>query len=364
MRNPKIGFIGWNPFQLLHVRKIIDQIPGALFILEQRQKNRKAFDGNPLWLDCPKMSCPQGKLDKLDGEFDVLVCQTTFEGIQNIEKSKIAMIQYGYAKEAHNYGVWRSFADLNLVYGDYAARKIAHFSPVCVSGNPRYDCWTDSLFHASAKSKYQNILDSSKETILYAPTWGDLCTIDFFLEAILNLKEKYNVIVKPHHNTILLEKDRMRRLGKARFVLGTDHDILELMAVADYVISDYSGAIFDAVFCRKPIVLLELPLVHQLGKKLDQYSLEYNRRAELGIKVDSPGDLVHALELSQDLLILNARELLHAELFSKTCSATQNAAVALLRLAQSTEQLEQSHFYVRQAVKELYRLKRKFKLFL
>jgi len=36
-------------------------------------------------------------------------------------------------------------------------------------------------------------------------------------------------------------------------------DILPLLASADVVVSDYSGAIFDAILAEKPLVLADIP---------------------------------------------------------------------------------------------------------
>ena len=40
---PTVGFVGWNPFQFLHVKELAKAIPGAVFIIEKRKNYIKDF---------------------------------------------------------------------------------------------------------------------------------------------------------------------------------------------------------------------------------------------------------------------------------------------------------------------------------
>ena len=361
LTTPKIGFVGWNPFQLLHVRKLIKALPGACFVLEKRKDFINEFSDDLLNdPSVPVIVWKHNTLIALDGVFDVLVCQTEFKGIESFVETQIAMIQYGYAKEAHNYGTWRSLANLNLAFGPYAARKIGYFSPTVASGNPRYDDWFDSDFHSNSIAKHMAGLDPNKRTVLYAPTWGDLSSIDVFLGAVYDLADQFNVLLKMHHNTHLLEPGRKQAM-KHQTVrhLGANEDLLELMTVSDIVISDYSGAIFDAVFCKKPLILLNVDIDQTMGKKLDEHSLEYMRRDEIGLQVDRPHSLRDAvLQAAQasDIMISKSASL-RAELFTDQPGATERAASALLTLAEGNYVPDQMHSYVRKQVIELAKVK-------
>lgn len=350
--------MGWNPFQLLHVRSLIEALPGACFILEKRKDYASQFDADLLAdPDVPVLIWPQSKMRQLDGMFDIIVCQTPFTGIQHFQNTKIAMIQYGYAKEPHNYGAWRSLADLNLVYGRFAADKIKHFSPVEVIGNPRYDSWQDDGFQAAARKKFERIIDNNRRTVLYAPTWGYLSSVDEYLHVVYELSKKYNVLVKMHHNTELLEPSRRDRMDLARVShFGANDSLLELLAVSDLLISDYSGAIFDSIFCRKPVVLLDIDIQQKVGNKIDEYSLEYARRSELGCLVSKPSELFSAVSktLNDSAIALTKVEELRAELFNDSPDATKRASDALTALASGAYIPNQIHSYIRNAMLELY----------
>ncbi|UVL68189.1 CDP-glycerol glycerophosphotransferase family protein [Pseudomonas sp. B21-031] len=360
---PRVGFVGWNPFQFLHIQKLASTFPGACFVIEKRKDFIDEFSEevlkNP---STPIMVWDRAKMPTLDGVFDIIVCQTPFSRIETFEKSKIAMIQYGYAKEPHNYGPWRAFADLCLTYGPYASKRIDYFSPTAAVGNPRYDDWHFEDFHNNAKRKHVDKLNPAKQTVLYLPTWGDLSSVDKYLDAIYSLSENFNVLTKMHHNTQLLESDRKGKIASGSIChFGANDDLLELLSIADIVISDYSGAIFDAMFCRKPIALLEADLDGQMGgKKIDDYSLEYSRRDELGLRIKSPEHLKMGIyELAKNpQKYIDGYESLRSDLFTPTNDSLSLAHDALVQLWKGKYTPSQPQIYVRKELKEFYTTKR------
>ncbi|HEN8707034.1 TPA: CDP-glycerol glycerophosphotransferase family protein [Pseudomonas putida] len=360
---PRVGFVGWNPFQFLHIQKLASTFPGACFVIEKRKDFIEEFSEevlkNP---STPIMVWDRAKMPALDGVFDIIVCQTPFSRIETFEKSKIAMIQYGYAKEPHNYGPWRAFADVCLTYGPYAADRIDYFSPTAAVGNPRYDDWHKDEFHERARIKHGDKLNAKKKTVLYLPTWGDLSSVDQYIEAIYNLSENFNVLTKMHHNTQLLEAGRKEKISTGSIChFGANDDLLELLSISDIVISDYSGAIFDAIYCKKPIALLEADLEDQIGgKKIDDYSLEYSRRDELGLRIHSPEQLgTGIIELARNpSKYIAGYEQLWSELFTPTQDSLSLAHNALVKLWKGEFVPSQPQTYVRKELKEFYSTKR------
>ena len=357
--NPKIAFVGWNPFQFLHFGPLAAKFPDATSIIETRNGIDQIFDfkfledglANVIHLD-------KNAMRELDGQFDVLLCQTPFEGIEEIRKSKIAMLQYGYAKQAHNFGTWRSFADLTLTFGDYASHRITPFCPCVATGNPRYDAWHDPSFKQNALKKYANHLDPAKPTILYAPTWGDLSSYIHYSEAIRNLAQDHNVILKIHHNSQLAGKEFMDSIHeKFTSVCDTKHDIVELLAVSDLMISDYSGAIFDAIHCRIPVVLLNHsgPELHATSTS-DKHSLEQTGRTRLGTIVESPAELAAAVASAHAgaEASIDSMEDLRNELFTTTDASTR-AQDAILDLVRGRYPCTQAQQYIRHDQQRHYR---------
>ncbi len=303
LENPaRIAFTGWNPFQFRHVKNIAKYLPGAFFLVEDRKNgNLEAFpDGFFYDADHPVIVVKKGRIARLEDHFDAFVTQVVFPSIQQITRSRIVMLQYGYAKEPHNYGIWRSLADVNITYGPYASEKISRFTPVAGCGNPEADDWEDPLFHRACREKLSGMLDPSKQTVLYAPTWGNLSSVDMYLESVLALRDRYNVLIKMHHNTDLLE-DRGARLRDLEnvHVFGANENIFSLLAVSDLMLSDYSGAIFDGFYCRRPIILLDIPSALE-SVKIDESSLELTQRERLGCVVSRPEDLDRLDELADE----------------------------------------------------------------
>jgi UDP-N-acetylglucosamine:LPS N-acetylglucosamine transferase len=291
--HPKIAFIGWNPFQFAHVKNLAENLNWSCFIIEKRKNNLKKFDrkfftGSAI----PIIIWRRDKIKALDGIFDIIVCQTPFSQIEEIKKSKIVMIQYGYAKEVHNYGKWRAFAHLCLVYGNYAAKKISPLCPVKITGNPALEKWHDENYIKKCKQRLEPLLDPQKKTVLYAPTWGTLSTYNEYIDTILKLENRYNILLKIHHNTDFLEKKKRRKARRSNAIIfGASDSFIDLMSVSDLIISDYSGAIFDALYCKKPIILLHGDIEQKSGNKINKESIEYAKRDKIGPVVTSPEKL-------------------------------------------------------------------------
>lgn len=361
-----IGFIGWNPFQFLHVRDLASAIPGSVFVIEKRKENIKEFSDDFLNDESiPVMVWEQRNMPSLDGVFDIIVCQTPFFRMETFEKTKIVMIQYGYAKEPHNYGAWRSLADLCLTYGDYANDKIKHFCPSVSCGNPRYDKWTKHETFVKCREKLSHRLFPNLKTILYVPTWGELSSIDEFLKEVMNLSSKYNVILKLHHNTDILEHKRREKIDGGINFFGANDDLLELISISDVVISDYSGAIFDAIYFNKPIILLSKGYdADDMGKKMDGFSLEFAQRKNIGYEVFSPIDLQSAVEhvLNNISDFSTMHSVLNQTLFTDTENAIPNAIDAMKDLLSGNYSLTQSQTYIRQVSRELLSTKRRLQI--
>jgi hypothetical protein len=367
MNKYKIAFIGWNPFQFIHIKLLASKIPGSVFILEKRRDHLNDFTKEILTnQEVPVVVWETGKIKELDGVFDVIVCQTMFLHLPLFEKTKIVMLQYGYAKEPHNYGTWRALADLCLVYGSYPEKKLSTYAPSEAVGNPRLQLWYDEDFHLIAKNKYIHSIDDGLLTVLYMPTWGELSSIDEYIGAVLGLSERYNVLVKLHHNTDLLEDGRLEKIETDRIhFFGANDDALELLSISDIVISDYSGAIFDAIHCEKPVVLLDKNENEILEEaKIDTHSLEFNRRDELGYRVARPSDLIDGIKYIEENYdyIVGEKKAIKSELYEYSENSVEKCIEAISSLISGDIVRTQMQSYIHDSVKELYQLKRQYNI--
>ena len=282
-----VCFVVANAFQAGHIAALARRVGGTLIARPKLAKtltvDAKVLPWRRTWT-------------ALDGVYDVIVGQTAFAGAGAMRKSRVVFVQYGYAKEPHNFGGWRGFADLNIAYGPYAAAKMAHFAPALPLGHPRQQEVLSDGFTQAARDRYGPSLNPDLPTVLYAPTWGPLSSFERYGDALLALSDRYNLLFKLHHLTAEREKDRVAKLrDEGVQFFGAGDDFFALAVLADAVISDYSGAIFDAGLLGKPVVLFDLP--DAVGTaKMDPDSLEITRRADLGQVVADPADVAAGLQ--------------------------------------------------------------------
>lgn len=106
---------------------------------------------------------------------------------------------------------------------------------------------------------------SQTPTILVAPSWGKNALLSRFGENILEKLRKtpYKIIVRPHPQSFVSEKDLMERLMKqfpedANFHWNRDADNVAVLSQSDLLISDFSGVIFDfALVFNRPVIYTE-----------------------------------------------------------------------------------------------------------
>lgn len=172
------------------------------------------------------------------------------------QDKKLVRVMYGHAKDLWNYGPWSAFFDLVLAYGDYSQKYLSTYGNSTIVGNPKFDDWFSQKV---SNRKIKTRLNPDKKTILYTPTHAGLSSIPYLISDINKASLEFNIIVKVHHNTYLYEPNLLEPLkDNPAIILENDEaDILPLLKVSDVVISDNSGAIFDAVLADKPLVLLD-----------------------------------------------------------------------------------------------------------
>jgi CDP-Glycerol:Poly(glycerophosphate) glycerophosphotransferase len=322
MTDPKVAFIVWNPFQVFQFQKLADAYPGSRYIVIDRGSNLNEFSAEFL-----RSSRPQAEIIKknrilvIDGLYDVLFFQAPFPSIEGFKKTKLVSLQYGLAKERHNYGEWRALADMNLMYGPYSADFTSHFAPSYAVGNVKFADWDPQVAKKSRACAERELgLDASKKTILFMPTYGELGSFAELVAPLGAMAERYNVIVKMHHNN---EKNGRSWVDVAKnhglpHLMHGDADQPTLLSVSDLVVSDFSGAIFDAVYAKVPVLLYQPNASDVVGiQKFSLSSLEFRRRDEIGLvceRAEDFGDLVDRALTEHDRLVQLAAPI-RAELF-------------------------------------------------
>ena len=125
-----------------------------------------------------------------------------------------------------------------------------------VVGSTLMDILKDKL----EKSNFKK--DSVNVTVLLAPSWGESSILSRYGATILRelVKTGYQIIVRPHPQSMISEKEIIEPLMKAfpdsdSLQWNFDNDNFEVLQKADLMITDFSGIIFDfALVFGKPIL--------------------------------------------------------------------------------------------------------------
>lgn len=140
---------------------------------------------------------------------------------------------------------------------------------IIIASLPRVDLLVDSKKISFTQEKiyktYPNL--RKKKNILYVPTFRMNAKMQEKVQDLIAKIDltKYNLIVKLHP----LTKENME-LGQV--LECEEYSALELLDIADYVISDYSAFIFEVAVAQKPLFLYTFDLeeyIHQRGFFID-----------------------------------------------------------------------------------------------
>ncbi|MCP5266387.1 MAG: hypothetical protein H6934_09740 [Burkholderiaceae bacterium] len=170
---------------------------------------------------------------------------------------------YALGKLRWNLSDWNSHYHRILCFGPYQRALFQWAFPGVVVdevGYPRFDhFFDDEPTRDEAMRRFG--LDPARRTVVWLPTYGSLSSIDAYLGPVASLTAGCNVIVKAHPGTPLQEPERWARLcgSSIKVVEQSDLDNVVLFRIADWVLADYGGSAFGALYTRKPVLLLNAP---------------------------------------------------------------------------------------------------------
>jgi len=130
----QFGFVVKNQFQAMQMAELCRAVNGT-FVCQ----SHLASELQTNYVDIKIEKVLDRSFKRLDGCFDVLVSHTLFKGCHELCKTRLAMIQYGYAKSNYNDGNCLALSGVNLVYGPHAANAIIELSQVREVGHPMYN---------------------------------------------------------------------------------------------------------------------------------------------------------------------------------------------------------------------------------
>jgi hypothetical protein len=129
------------------------------------------------------------------------------------------------------------------------------------------------------------LFGDDRQTVIYCPTWrkGGISSIDIFLDhpdVVVELAERYNLIVKPHPNIFNPSRPgfdpsivaRLERLPRVELV--RSGNVMPWQAQADLFIGDISAAGYEWLYFDRPMVFLN-PQPGRLCPRRDPQALTY-----------------------------------------------------------------------------------------
>ena len=229
------------------------------------------------------------------------------------DTTKTAMLYHGAGVKACYFDEELMATDVRFVEGVYRYQKLSAMYPNAVIHDVGF-AKLDPLFMPDRRQKFQfNLdqhgLDSSKSTLLYAPTFYP-SSIELMADDWPARFSEYNLIVKPHFFTLSKKKYRnqQKKIGKWERYNNTyiarpgDYSLLPFMAVSDLLISEASSAFFEFAALDKPVVWCDFMKLRmgyrgifkfRYAKRMDADIQAYH---DIGIHVDRYSRLKQAVD--------------------------------------------------------------------
>lgn len=192
------------------------------------------------------------RFPRLNYQYKILLAPYNLEGTIDIAADYRVRFQYGFGTKPY----WGLKYETNLLfdfilcYGEYDQSFYQTYADTRIVGFIKHAL---TPIHASSKNKKKG-----KKKILYLPTYGQDSSLDSLTENLAKLQDTYDISVKLHHGTEYLENESERR-NKVRAlfqnVYTSKDDLATLLLDTDVVISDRSGAVFDAISLQKSVVV-------------------------------------------------------------------------------------------------------------
>lgn len=173
---------------------------------------------------------------------------------------------------------WNNIYDLFLCHGSNDAAELnkRFKGKTEIMGYPRYDSYfNQELDISSVLTEFD--IDSKKRTILWMPTTGQgVCSIPEFAEQIANLMDRFNVVVRPHPLSFRTSPEDIELLASLNYKIDSNplRDMNVLYKAIDFVLCDYGGSSFGAIYLDKNLILLDVSNSESSGAVIDSSNLQ------------------------------------------------------------------------------------------
>ena len=158
------------------------------------------------------------------------------------------------------------YYDAMLLSGEFQIKQVRDLEALrglpekeaCLVGIPHMDALRERLLQAGSAPDHET-------TILLAPSWGPSSILNKYGKKMIDelIATGYKVIIRPHPQTFVSEKDMIEPLMKAypetdKLVWDRNIDNFDTLNQSDILISDFSGVVLDyALVFDRPVICAE-----------------------------------------------------------------------------------------------------------
>ncbi len=158
------------------------------------------------------------------------------------------------------------YYDAMLLSGEFQIKQVRDLEALrglpekeaCLVGIPHMDALRERLLQAGSAPDHET-------TILLAPSWGPSSILNRYGKKMIDelIATGYKVIIRPHPQTFVSEKDMIEPLMKAypetdKLVWDRNIDNFDTLNQSDILISDFSGVVLDyALVFDRPVICAE-----------------------------------------------------------------------------------------------------------
>ncbi len=155
------------------------------------------------------------------------------------------------------------YYDVILLSGQYQADDIRNLEKLrCLPEKELVKIGIPYMDEMAVRLEKEGPAPAHERTVLLAPSWGQSAIFSVYGAKILEvlLKTGYHIIVRPHPQSFVSEKELLDDLMKQypdseQLEWNRDTDNFDVLRRSDILISDFSGVIFDfALIYDKPII--------------------------------------------------------------------------------------------------------------
>ena len=220
-----------------------------------------------------------------DLDLDVFICGWSRYDLDSFvsDKTLVGMIYHGIGVKPSYWRDNHKRLDLRFVEGEYRINQLRNYgikTDLALTGFIKLDPLFNGSGPDSDQLKKELGLDSSKKTILFAPTFYP-SSLEKIGMRLGDYTGEYNVILKPHLWTYFLDifgevNLKMQRKLISNLIEKFDHikllepekyNILPYYLIADVLLTEASSTIYEMIALSKPVVVnrfYKLKLSHKL----------------------------------------------------------------------------------------------------